>query len=92
MTNLSRKVQFHHTDSDLQEQVEKLKLYREQQPNEDAGSSSDSSNSQWRQCPENPLECFSNFEINEQFTLRDLLVGSLPIKKNLEKVLVQLFL
>ena len=43
VTNPSRKVQFH-TESDLQEQVEKLKLYRDQQP-EEAGNSSDSDDS-----------------------------------------------
>ena len=43
VTNPSRKVQFH-TQSDLQEQVEKLKLYRDQQ-REEAGNSSDSEDS-----------------------------------------------
>ena len=43
VTNPSRKVQFH-TQSDLQEQVEKLKLYRDQQPKE-AKNSSDSEDS-----------------------------------------------
>ena len=43
VTNPSRKVQFH-TQSDLQEQVEKLKLYRDQKPKE-ADDSSDSEDS-----------------------------------------------
>ena len=43
VTNPSRTVQFH-TQSDLQEQVEKLKLYRDQKPKE-ADDSSDSEDS-----------------------------------------------
>ena len=35
---------------------------------------------------QNQLECFSNLEINENFTLRDLLVGSFPLKKPRENL------
>ena len=81
-TKPAKKIQFQEPETDLQEQVEKLHLYRETNTiNLDADSASEASTGDWNGCPEDKQESFNNFKLNENFTLRDLLVGSLPTKK-----------